>query len=223
MSHAGRLKYFIDQWEELTSNKKVLSWIKGYKIPFVSKVCQLTLPKETQWSIQEVKIIKGKIFELLKMGAVRLAIPCEGQFVSKIFIVPKPDGSYRLILNLKLLNKFLETEHFKLEDEKTVRRIISPDCYMATLDLKDAYHLIPVAETDTKFLRFLFLGKLHEYTCIPFGLSTAPFTFTKLMKPVVSHLRSLGLESIIYLDDMLLFGNTEMDCQRNIDKTCCFL
>ena len=223
MSYAGCLKDFIHQWKELTSNKNVLSCISGYKIPFASQIYQSVPPRETLWSTKEIEIISVKISELLVMGAVQRVESCEGQFISKIFIIPKPNGTHRLILNLKGLNKFIVTEHFKLEDGKTVRRMISPGCYMATLDLKDAYHLIPVAETDKKFFRFTFLGELYEYTCLPFGLSTAPYTFTKLMKPVMFHLRYLGYKSVIYLDDLLLFGNSAIDCQRNIEKTCACL
>ena len=60
---------------------------------------------------------------------------------------------------------------------------------MASIDMEDAYFLIAVADSDKKYLRFYFNKQLYEFNCLPFGLSVAPYTFTKLLKPVVKKLR----------------------------------
>ena len=54
--------------------------------------------------------------------------PTEDQFISSFFLVDKPTGSKRFILNLKALNKFIIAPHFKLEDLKTVLRLVSKSC-----------------------------------------------------------------------------------------------
>lgn len=157
--------------------------------------------------------------KLLKMGAINKVSPCKNQFISNIFLRDKPDGSKRLILNLKQLNEFVFTSHFKLENYKTVSKLINRDCYLASLDLKDAYFLVSVRKNHRKYLRFKFQGTIYEFTCLPFGLSCAPRTFTKILKPVLALLRGKGLVSNIYLDDLLLIGNTVQDCQFNVLKT----
>lgn len=83
---------------------------------------------------------------------------------------------------------------------------------MASIDLQDAYFLVPIAEKYKKFLCFEFNNKLYEFNCLPFGLCTAPYVFTKLLKPVAQKLRSEGLVSVIYLDDILLFGKSKELC-----------
>jgi Reverse transcriptase (RNA-dependent DNA polymerase). len=90
---------------------------------------------------------------------------------------------------------------------------------MVTIDLKDAYHLIPIAESSRKFLRFTFNGKLFEYSCLPFGLNTAPYVFTKIMRTVVAQLRERGHVSVIYLDDLLLMGRSFAECSNNLVQT----
>lgn len=184
---------------------------------------QLISPKEPQWSEQEKVQIREQIAQLLGKQAISKCQPVSNQFISRIFLVPKPNGSYRLILNLKELNKFINTEHFKLEDGKTVKRILSKGYFMASIDLKDAYYLISIANSDRKYLRFMFEGVLYEFKCLPFGLNTAPYTFTKIMKPVISYLRELGYLSVIYLDDLLLLGETHAVCLENVRKTCSLL
>lgn len=94
-----------------------------------------------------------------------------------------------------------------------------PGYFMATLDLKDAYFLVPVDPRDRKFLRFSFKGRLYQFTCLPFGLCICPYIFTKIMKPVVRRLRSRGLASTLYIDDWFLIAETREACLYNIQVT----
>lgn len=163
--------------------------------------------------------IANCITDLLISGAISECEPCEGQYLSSIFLVSKPNGKHRFILNLKKFNKFIDTEHFKLEDLRTAIKLISEGCFMSTLDLKDAYFLVPIHKKSRKYLRFQFNNRLFEFNVLPFGLSTAPFIFTKIMKPVIKLLRSCGYISTVYLDDILLIGNTREYCLDNILAT----
>lgn len=92
-----------------------------------------------------------------------------------------------MILNVKQLNKFVSTSHFKLEDRRTAVRLLNKDDFLVTIDLKDAYYTIPIAKKDRTFLRFRFDGMVYEFTYLPFGLATAPFVFTKILKPTRVH------------------------------------
>ena len=75
---------------------------------------------------------------------------------------------------------------------------------MTKLDLKDAYYTIPVNASHLKFLRFTWKGESFQFTCMPFGLSSAPWAFTKVLKPFAAFFRAKGHRLIVYLDDMLL-------------------
>lgn len=152
-------------------------------------------------------------------GAISRCESCTDQFVSPIFTVPKKDGSSRLILNLKSLNRYVETPHFKLENIKAATVLITADSFLATVDLQDAYHLVAIHKDHRKYLRFKFENVLYEYNCLPFGLSSAPYAFTKLMKPIIALLRSMGYISIVYLDDFLLISNSYELCKQNVAET----
>jgi hypothetical protein len=54
---------------------------------------------------------------------------------------------------------------------------------------------------------------------LPNGLASAPRLFAKLLKPVFAKLRSLGYVNIGYIDDSLLFGDSETECLMNIKET----
>lgn len=103
-----------------------------------------------------------------------------------------------------------------MEDIRTVTKLTKPDSWFTTIDLKNAYFLISVAQPYQKYLRFQQNNVLYEFTCLPFGLSVAPYIFTKIMKPVLRILRTNGILCVNYLDDFLIIADTKLNC---ISKT----
>lgn len=169
--------------------------------------------------------MKVSVKDLLHKGAITECLNSTNnqQFLSRYFLADKSSGGKRFILNLKPLNTFIRTCHFKMENIKTVTNLVQQDCYMASIDLKDAYFLINVDVMDRKFLRFSFDGKIYEFTCLPFGLASAPYTYTKLLKPVVHYLRNNNITCVNYLDDFLIFGETAKDCFDKVQFSLEFL
>lgn len=213
----------INEWCKISSDKEVISAIKGYKIPFKCIPTQVCLPTDRQFSSTEIKACSLAIEKLLRIKAISKVKPLSGQFVSPVFTVPKKDGTYRFILNLKILNEYIVCPHFKLEDHRTVTKLIFQNAWMAKIDLEDAYYMVSVHKSHRKYLRFMFEKELYQYNCLPFGLCTAPRLFTKIMRPVITLLRSQGFLSNIYLDDLLLIGLSYANCQENVNQTVSLL
>lgn len=211
------------QWLKLTSDETVLQAISGYKIPFCSRVYQSQPPSEPCLNNAILPDYETEIKHLRDKGAISACNQSEGQFISSYFLIDKPTGGKRFILNLKKLNDFMVAPHFKLEDWKTVTQIVSRNAFLASVDLEDAYFLIPIHRNFKKFLRFSFREQLYEFNCLPFGLSVAPYIFTRVMKPVIKELRSRGWQSVIYLDDILLMGDSVSICKGNIADTTSLL
>ena len=84
----------------------------------------------------------------------------------------------------------------KMEDIRTAINILEKDNYLCSIDLKDAYFLIPIDVESRKYLRFVFDGTLFEFTCLPFGLCTSPYIYSKILRPVITMLRSNGIRVI---------------------------
>ena len=124
---------------------------------------------------------------------------------SPMFVIQNSKEGWRPILDLRCLNLFLEPPHFKMEGLYMLPVIIKQDWQMAKINLKDAYLTVPVAKEYHCLLSFQ-VGQREwaQFQCLPFGLSTAPFVFIKVTKPLVQFLWQLGIHLIIYLDDLLL-------------------
>ena len=79
---------------------------------------------------------------------------------------------------------------------------------MCKIDLKDAYFSVPLQKDSQKLVRFLWAGNLFEFLCLCLGSGPDPRIFTKLLKIPISVLRHLMIRAIIYLDDLLILGNS---------------
>ena len=94
---------------------------------------------------------------------------------------------------------------------------------MFKIDLKDRFFAVPLAKNSQKYVRFQWKGKLYEFSCLCFGLSSAPRLFTKLMKMPISVLKKLCIRIMTYLDDMLLKGATLKELITAPDTPICLL
>ena len=102
---------------------------------------------------------------------------------------------------------------------QTALKLIRPGCYMASIDLKDAYYSVPVADEDRKLLKFQWEDRYFQFTCLPNGLACAPRLFTKLLKPVYTHVRPIGHICMGHIDDSLLVGYEFTACKKNVFDT----
>ena len=132
--------------------------------------------------------------------------------MSNIFSRPKSDGTVRVILDLTELNKFVVYRHFKMENLLTAVNLMVKNCFMASIDWKEAYCAVPVKTEHRCFLAFKSNGKTYQFTCLPNGLACAPRLFAKLTKVFFSHLRKLGFVSTSYINDSVLFGKSSNQC-----------
>ena len=128
-------------------------------------------------------------------------------FYHRMFLVAKKGIGQRPVLDLSPLNKFIATEHFKMENLMTIKALVNKGDYMINIDLTDAYLTVPMHPDSQKFLRFLWQGQSYQFV-MPFGLNVAPRVFTKLMKPIIAWLRGQGVRMIIFLDDILVLAPT---------------
>ena len=80
-----------------------------------------------------------EIKNLRRKGVIKESQHEEGEYISPIFLTPKSDGSFTMILNFKKLNDRMPHIHFKMETIKSVLNLVTPNWCMAKIDIKDAY------------------------------------------------------------------------------------
>lgn len=110
-----------------------------------------------------------------------------------------------------------------METPEVVRQLIEPGDYFVSLDLKNGYFHVGISQSDQPYLCFSVDHKFYMFTSLPFGASSAPRIFTKLLKPVVTLLRAKGIRCTIYIDDLLLVAHSRMKCLYALRMTLRFL
>ncbi len=216
---AGSLRYNIRNWETITSDPEILSYVSGVQIDFIEMPHSGSSFTEAIFNETQSKQIDAQIELMLAKGIIKKCEKSEPEYISRIFTRPKSDGSLRLILNLKNLNQYVSYHHFKMDTLATVMNLMEQGCYMASIDLKDAYYTVSVDKQYQNFLKFKKNNQLFTFSCVPNGLSSAPRIFTKLLKPPLAELRKRGFINSPYIDDIYLQGSNFDGCFQNVLET----
>ena len=216
---AGRLQYFVKNWQKITSDQFIIQIVQGYHLELDYPPFQKEIPPSPVFDKEQERTLDLEIQKLREKRAVEIVCPVQNQFISHMFVVPKKDGGSRPVINLKHLNNYVTYEHFKMEGLYMIRDLLKQGDWMCKIDMKDAYLTTSIHKDSRKYLRFIWKGKIYQFNCLPFGLASAPRIYTKLMKPVIGLLRKIGARLIIYLDDILLMAESKENLIQARDST----
>ena len=119
--NGGSLLHCSDPW--------ILQAVSGYHLEFETTPHQVNLPKFPKFTKRETALIESEIRKLISKGAVTEVSPCNDEFISTVFLVPKKTGDFRPVINLKPFNQFVEKIHFKMDNIRMALNCISPGCF----------------------------------------------------------------------------------------------
>ena len=199
----GRLKENSEFWrEELKAPANVLNVIEnGYVLPLKSMPDAYVQKNQLSAEVH-ADFVQDSIDELLATKCVTL-LSDRPYICSPLSVVQNSMGKKRLVINLRYLNRHLWKQKFKYEDLRTAMLLFKPGDYMFSFDLKSGYHHVDIADVHHKYLGFEWHGTYYAFTVLPFGLSTACYIFTKMLRPLVRYWRARGIRITLYLDDGL--------------------
>ena len=166
----GRLVHFRKNGRK-SDNKWVLSIVRnGFRIPFIKIPPLPSVP--IRMSQSSSPFLREEIENLLNKRAVeRVQNPGTPGFYSRIFLVPKKNETLRLIIDLSLLNRYVEKQAFKMETVKSVRQAMRLNDWVVSIDLTDAYLHVSIHHQSRKYLRFVHEDQVYHFSALPFGMS----------------------------------------------------
>ena len=103
---AGQVAAHFAAWKDLTNDHVIFPDVLGASIELSANPNQHRLPGYT-FNEHEYSIVHQEIQRLIQKGVIMKVKYSPGQIVSGIFLLPKKDGTFRLILNLKSFNEFV--------------------------------------------------------------------------------------------------------------------
>ena len=150
ISVGARLQRFWQVWQRLGSNPRVVSLLRyGYSLPFRERphLSRFSLVVSKYASPSKSKALVEALLSLQQKQVVeKVLVRSSLAFYNLLFLVPKPNGKWRPILDLSKLNLFLSTSTFKMETLETIRLSLQKGEWVTSLDFSDAYFHIPIAQ-----------------------------------------------------------------------------
>ena len=161
----------------------------------------------------EEKFVEEKLSHLLSQKCILRTTQLDPSgFVSNIFLVPKKEkNSFRMILNLNKLNKFVIHRHFKMDSIKDVQRLVARGFWVSTCDIIDAFPHLAANRDQQNLLQFMWKDKT-----MPQGLASAPYEFTRLCRKIAGFLHRQGVYCIFYIDDVVVIGSSFQRCSDSL-------
>jgi hypothetical protein len=200
----GRLRARRAYWATFVRSTMVMSWIAvGYRIPWMDGPPPAVELRNHASAHAAADFVDVAVAALVATGAAE-PVSYRPTVVSPLSVIPRR-GKNRLVLDLSYLNDFVDTSgtKFTYETISTAAEVVQPGDYMFTIDLESAYHHVDMHADSVNFLGFCWRHQYYVFTSLPFGLNTACWVFTKLMRELVAVWRSAGIRLIHYLDDLL--------------------
>ena len=168
----------------------------------------LSPPSHLLPALSQLPAIREFLPGLLSRRIIREIFTPQPLHFSRLFVVPKKDGPNRLIIDLSFLNTLLVIPSFKMERISEIASCITRPMWGCTVDLQDAFYHVPMGWIYHIFLAFVVDGRTFVFQVLPFGLSVAPWAFSRITKPIKAHLHLLLYQFHTFLDDFLILASS---------------
>jgi hypothetical protein len=194
-----RLRQVIASFPEVLTDKLGLTHLLEYHIQV--KDNKLVRSPPYKLAPPKMQFLREHIKQLLKDGVIE---PSSSQYSSPMFLVPKRDQSYRAVVDYRALNKRIEIESVPLPDVHSAFHWFSKAKYFTTLDLNQAYYLIPLSRESKHLTAFCTDWNLYQYCRVPFGIATGAQVLTRLLDMIFHDVKFKFIYH--YLDDLVIYS-----------------
>jgi hypothetical protein len=151
----------------------------------------------------ELAELKRQLDELIEKGYIE---PSTSPYSAPILFVKKKTGELRMCIDYRGLNKITIKNKYPLPHISELLDRLDRVEYVSSIDLNSAYYQVRVAEQDISKTAFSCRYGHFQFRVMPFGLTSAPSTFQRLVNDVFrQHLDDFV---VTYLDDILVFSKS---------------
>jgi hypothetical protein len=160
--------------------------------------------------------LEAQIADLLAKGWIR---PSDSPWGSPVLFVPKKDGSWRMCIDYRALNKVTVKNSWPLPRiEDLLDKLLKAKVF-SSFDLAQGYHQLAIDPSDVPKTAFKTPTGLYEYVVLPFGLTNAPATFSRKMQELFAAFM-VGPDAfvLVYLDDILVFSENVQDHLGHVEQ-----
>ncbi|KAL0540965.1 hypothetical protein IC582_020991 [Cucumis melo] len=161
----------------------------------------------------ELKELKVQLQELLDKGFIR---PSESPWGAPVLFVKKKDGSMRLCIDYRELNKVTVKNRYPLLRIDDLFDQLQGATFFSKIDRRSGYHQLRIRDGDIPKTAFRLRYGHYEFVVMSFGLTNAPAVFMDLMNRVFNDF--LDSFVIVFIDDILIYSKTEAEHEEHLHQ-----
>ncbi|GKC20958.1 putative reverse transcriptase domain-containing protein, partial [Tanacetum coccineum] len=162
----------------------------------------------------EMEELSGQLKELQDKCFIR---PSSSPWGAPVLFVKKKDGSFRMCIDYRELNKLTVKNRYPLPRIDDLFDQLQGSQFFSKIDLRSGYHQLRVHEDDIPKTAFRTRYGHFEFTVMPFGLTNAPAIFMDLMNRVCRPY--LDKFVIVFIYDILIYSKTQEEHVEHLSKT----
>lgn len=164
--------------------------------------------------IAERGIVEQQVDEWLKNGIIEES---ESEYSSPVVLVRKRDGTPRLCVDYRRVNKVIVKDRFPLPlIEDQLDRLQNAKVF-STIDLKNGFFHVDVDETSRKYTSFVTHNGQYQFKKVPFGLSNSPGVFQRYVNAIFRDLARRGI-ALPYIDDVIIPADDEEQAIQRLEE-----
>ena len=164
-------------------------------------------------SPKELDELKKMIDDLLSHGFIK---PAASPFGAPVLFVKKKDGTMRMCVDYRALNKITIANKYPLPRVDELFDRLQGAKYFSKIDLRSGYHQVRIADKDIDKTTFNTRYGSYSFKVLSFGLCNAPATFMNLMNSIMHEY--LDKFVIVFLDDILIYSKTLQEHENHLEK-----
>ncbi|GJV47945.1 putative reverse transcriptase domain-containing protein [Tanacetum coccineum] len=159
----------------------------------------------------EMKELSVQLQELLEKGFIH---PSSSPWGAPVLFVKKKDGSFRMCIDYRELNKLTIKNRYPLPRIDDLFDQLQGSSVYSKIDLRSGYHQLRIKEEDIPITAFRTRYGHFEFQVMPFGLTNAPAVFMDLMNRVCKPY--LDKFVIVFIDDILIYSKDEEEHGKHL-------
>ncbi|GKE70832.1 putative reverse transcriptase domain-containing protein [Tanacetum coccineum] len=149
----------------------------------------------------EMQELSNQLQELADQGFIR---PSTSPWGAPVLFVKKKDGSFRMCIDYRELNKLTVKNRYPLPRINDLFDQLQGSSVYSKIDLRSGYHQLRVRDEDIPKTAFRTRYEHYEFQVMPFGLTNAPAVFMDIMNRVYKSY--LDKFVIVFIDDILIYS-----------------